>query len=714
MDDGRKRQRMSDGKYLDKSLGTDKTMYRKRELEPTPVPMSTSRKIFTRLATTLRRLTEPPILALEVWSREWYRNELSSVGRRQKSIEDLINENFSIPRKISVFGKTMTVSVVHESRYYELTLRIDDTVRILTVFIDTVTGIAELNATYFLKSKYISPYEYFEILDLLCRGTCCGSVHVKDEAFIQLYGVNHDFDTIIKSKYTVPYTLLLFINVGYLFIQRYGYVPLRNEKEFLIRQLNTLYDVKEIPPNIIASVPYLSALSVLHDDDPITLKDILKGLPNNENINKFLPKVKRWFATQLRSLHVPMCIKTYIDTKYIETFDGNDYSGCLHRTDIRSALSSASGEHSSVSASKSGDPAGILKKYRLARRRGDDVNPRDVMLIPSFKYSHVPPRTLDAVHSFKHIIIPTVRDIYLFGDEHTDVPISDDTGHFILDWIVGMVIKEPTRLFDVFIEMIGMSYILNQGPLFGAILKYIPILRKFKNIRIRDIDIRPDAWSVVAFFRPPDILNTVFVLSNAFNFIPHHDTIHEQYMYAVSMLLAILFHVIFGIDLEILRALSFWRDQKQAWDNRLTDQNLVYNMRTQVVDTYFNVNDNIKKIEKQIKNSIFDSDRHNFLLHVYSVILHNSSFVSDVNTMCIYLATMLMDTYCLARIFRRTHRDAAADPLTCFVIAGAAHTGVYSAFMTSYFDGTKVMQDITSVDKRLVLEEEPAVKIIEN
>ena len=569
------------------------------------------------------------------------------------------------------------------------------------------------------KDETFTTREYFKIIKNLCRGLRCIKLVVKDMENVNLFNI---------KKYTVPYSALQLCLTSQLPYLKLGFNPKVYNYSYK-RQLGTFYDTRQISGDVLETFKISPGQYTLKHLLQICLKNyVQEDTKINPKINpKIKPKIKRWLTTQLRSLDIPQVYVLQLKHNSSTSTSGTSTSSISKFNkhtdiDIGSAISSL------PSSSRRDVNREILYEYKKARRRMDPLlNPWLNPKIPKYKKEHVL-TTVEGLVSLRRIEIPGILDgdkikkIVLCGDVHTDKEIVTG-GQFVLDWLVNTLIKRQDKCIDLFIENDSkhVSGTIDAydgiGPLFGAVRAYLPIINKFKNLRVHDVDIR-----IYNKEHPNPVISTItdmFDRVEACTFVTGF-SIEDGYKVMIQLLFALFFHIEFKVDINALFSWSEFSDrviEKFKEYDGLISGGLI-TMFKNVINDIFSHNDKIvAKIEKQISNSYFNS-KHNrnkffgiLFKTMYEVFQKEELYIDFMKT----LFMPLMDVYCLARMFRTFNDDkrnfsgvCSEEVEICVVYVGDAHARVYTTFIRKYFKDSKLLvsendEKILDLDKPIDL-----------
>jgi hypothetical protein len=321
------------------------------------------------------------------------------------------------------------------------------------------------------------------------------------------------------------------------------------------------------------------------------------------------------------------------------------------------------------------DTVETLLQYFKMDRLNDEPG-----LVPPYAQNHRL-RTPEGVVSFTHYeILDIPKHIILFGDHHNEMAVTDSGGQFMLDWIVATLRKKKNICLDLFLESrLGQDYryLDGQGPMFGVVLKHKNIIKKFPNIRVHDINVRPKKRQFKT-----DVIRAVQ---------QHYAKLDKDDMFA--SLLAAYMHIIFNIEPSIF-------DDYIYFKSTITRLRIIEKLRHDVVAQDQATYDKIRSlVEKQLTNSIFKDDKNSFFKCLFdaSVTVFNEEKKFQIARLESSLRIVLMDAYGLARIFRAfKSKDRFVGPCSthmplCVVYAGEHHVKVYREFIRQYF-GTRVKE----------------------
>lgn len=574
---------------------------------------------------------------------------------------------------------------------------------IITLIVDLDNGKADFVAPRGINygDEIFSSSDYFSIVDLLCVGFGLSKVYVNDNAIETLC-----------TKLKIPSSAILFLKEKTTYPAKFGYVAVKIHAH----EFQCYTQLSQVTGRLPTSINTLFGLGVPRDMifEHILLLS-LSHIQNKEECELMSVKTRRWIKNQFKSLDLPI--------RYVKYFKGpvtqqSEIMNIVNKqVDVRSALSSSS------SSFHHKNP--ILHEYKLARRRGYDlqINPkgRNKVLVPKFRLDHVLKRQ-DGLVSLTHLEIPRMygtasKHILLCGDLHNDKPLMGDaeSSQFVMDWIVSALVKEPNKCLDIFIEhakrfwitrgpapsttaintipvqnILGnvSDYVPGVGPMAGASFSYMSIIKKFKNVRIHDVN--PRIWYSFTRTDKPGILVKLF-------------SIYENIYYIYEMLLAVLFHIEFEIDLRKICDVKMLDSIKK--------NDLITCVKNEIIYK-FHCTETLRKINKQIEKSEFKNYRETYFITLFISTMDTvvKTHILDISStddvddkysiIQLYLYVPIMDAYCLARMFRVFKRGGTPCTKivkTCIVYAGQSHIEIYRAFIRNYF-GRGVITHVRKVD----------------
>src|SRR3989344_2541843 len=338
----------------------------------------------------------------------------------------------------------------------------------------------------------------------------------------------------------------------------------------------------------------------------------------------------------------------------------------------------------------------VLKRMRK-RRKYDILNPTTQPILAPFVDDHRL-KTLDGVVSFTHYVFPMMfgkksKHVILCGDVHSNMVVEDDTGQYLLDWVTSVLLKHKNRCIDLFLEhpraTRGYSELAlpdypsaTQGPMFGATLKYIPLVKKIKNIRVHNIDLRYRRLE-----NPPPTLirDYINVYNPPFKSADIMKAYYAAYIYILYDILVV--------------SKKIWEE----WMNVLNRISFIEITRN-YLKMFHPVRD---RILKQLKNSIFNNNIKKFFKVLYLSALKKKIdySITDIRVLNADASLLTIDAYALSRIFRRFDRGGRFKlPCSkympyCIVYVGDFHVSVYSKFIELYF-GTRAIKNIELRDEK--------------
>ena len=578
--------------------------------------------------------------------------------------------------------------------------------------------------------------EYFKIIKNLCRGLRCIKIIVKDDEMINLCENTPTSQVYGVRKYMVPFSALNICLTDKTYYSQFGFVFDEKTNYNYLKQLETRYDTRQIDSNIVAKFKIASGV--------YTLKKILRICLQHRNCDDYSPKIKRWITTQLRYLDIP--------SRYVLKLRQQQRAGhqknvirklsslSKHKhidEDVGSAISSKS--HYDLSLSKNSSRIDdnketvqeILYEYKKARRRigGHEINPWLKPIIPKYNPSEKL-KTIEGLVSLKHITIPgllygnKIKHIILCGDVHTDKEVEYG-GQFMLDWLVNTLVIKQDKCIDLFIEddtiLSGHhQYTMRHGgPMAGATFFYIPIIKKFKNLRIHDVDMRTHGRTNTDRPMIPVIIEMFKQVNNG-TFVQGL-SMPEMYTVMTQLLLAVFFHIKFKANIDKLFAVSTFSKFIVDKFDEYRDKHVggLVAMFINETNGIFKNNDKIvAKIEKQFVKSYFKRNRDRFCEKLFVTVCEFITKIKEpYDGFIISLFMPLMDVYCLARMFRTFNGDIkeftepCSDELeTCVVYVGNAHSEIYATFIEKYFINSKlVINEISEYDEKILNLDEPIV-----
>ena len=347
----------------------------------------------------------------------------------------------------------------------------------------------------------------------------------------------------------------------------------------------------------------------------------------------------------------------------------------------------------------------LLRVFKRNReRRSNDVhNPKLNPIIPPYTTDHVL-KTPKGIVSFSHfefskMIGPNSKHVILLGDVHTNVHVIDD-GQFVLDWIVNTLVKKPEQCIDLFIERKLTDSgppVPNAGPLGGELRKHEVLIKKFKNLRVHRVDTR---LGIINETDGRDLIRHMgsHVQTNS----KPRMTLADLY----SILIAIIMCHVFSLSIEKLVGQVLFKRWKRIFKYfDLPDKfdNYLHNRPDGKRFTYV-----ANKTRKQLKSSIFAKNELKFFKCLFNASVSGAFDktlykygVSAVTSNYIVVMAVLMDAYCLSRLFRDfTSKGRFREPCSkymqyCVVYAGECHISVYRDFFKLYFG---VGEQILAID----------------
>ena len=346
-------------------------------------------------------------------------------------------------------------------------------------------------------------------------------------------------------------------------------------------------------------------------------------------------------------------------------------------------------------------------KRRRERRSGDVCNPKKKPIIPPYTHDHIL-RVPEGIVSFIHFEFPSMigrhsRHLVLLGDVHTDKVIMDEAGQYVLDWIVGTLVKNPNQCVDLFLEISPDMYnprpYEKAGQLFGETFKHINLIKKFKNIRVHHVDTRMGIDSL-----PKYTYENSTLLQDTLKYIKEKKEPRLTIATFISMCIAVIMYFVF--HLEYVHLIN---DETVVLLHKLGLEDKVNNEFFGDVG-YIILWKLSKKIEKQISKSIFATNKIKFFKCLYDATTHCLNINTPSLTNHVYTMTFFMDAYCLARLFREfPDKGRFRGPCTKYmqypvVYTGSFHTAVYRKFIEIYFGLEEKVHESNYRDKRPKIE----------